>query len=556
MTSPPKSYLKRLLSEALLTLLALLVLLALAHPLSDPAARDGLNGRYAATDNASVATTAPATAADPRQLRAREKLAYPASYLACLAATGLLVLWLGRSPIPVAGFALLGTAAWSGCASVVQPYGIANTPAVWLALGFVLSTPLLARRFPALQPRQDIASVWAYPGFVFLSGLGLSWLLDYSARGYAKHAYLGLAHADALFAAYATLSLLAGLAPTLLDALSRFAARLDGASGGGTRRAALWAAFILVSWIGAILVVIWFKTDGHWGQAGEKAAAVTSEMLRVPVWIMLGWICYRWLDCGRRPSRALLQLLLASGLLFAGLAVTGDKGQVLLYGLASMLLLAAISGFLAAARAGEGENRPLGLGLALALTLGGVWTGFWAVDNLGPLLSDTLGQRVTAKAAPFASHLIHLAQLGWFSDVLPAGGFGLTQVPWCGFQGSLGGHCDGVPEQIASDYAFFGVAGAWGLAAALGVVLLTLAWLLALAAPPAAGKPARSLNRLGRWLVAMFVASNLAQLLLTTLGSTGAVTLTGVTFPLLSFGGASLLATAAFSALAINAIRE
>ncbi len=559
---PPslKPYLTRLLSEALLVLLALLALLALAHPLSDPAARDGLNGRYALADTASVTTAAiPVTAPDPRQLRAREKLAHPASYLVWLASTGLLVLWLGRSSIPVVGFAMLGTAAWSGCASVVHPYGMENTPAVWLALGLFLSTPVLARRFPARQPRQEIASVWAYPGFLFLTGLGYLWLLDYAARGYPKHAYLGVAHGDVLFLAYTAMTLLAGLTPTLLDVLARFAARLDRTTGAADKRAKGWASALALAWLVAIFVVVWGKTDGQVLKAGEKAAAITSEMLRAPVWVTLGWICYRWLDCGRRPSRAAPGMFIASAVLVLGLAATNDKGQVLLYSLASVLLLAALVGF-AAAPSGTseptaGRSRSVLL-MAAGLALTGVLAVFWMLERYGPSFSDTIAQREVARNQPFAAHLIHLAQLRWFSDGLPASGFGLTHVPWCGYLGSLGGRCDGVPEQLVSDYAFFGIAGVWGSAAAYATTLLTMAWLVSLLALPAGGLPARSLNRLGRWVVAMFVAASLVQLLLTTLGSLGTIALTGVTFPLVSFGGASLLATAVFAALSINAIQE
>lgn len=544
------------LAELLLAVMAVLLLASLARPLADPVALDGLGGRYridVAPAGSSVAPAIPAGSEQSRQ-RVREWLAHGGERLACLAATGLLVLTLGRLRIPAAGFLSLGAAAWAGCAAVVEPLGIDGRHGAVLALLLLGLTPLISRRFPHRQIPQVLASPWHFPGFVLLSGLGLLWLLDYAARGYGgerfpRHPWLGLSHADGLFLAYATLTLTAGMAPLLLDGLARLASRVDTTLHPAEGRALGWLGGMAAVWLAAILAVIWVKTGGHWSRV-ERAAALTSEMLRVPAWIVLGWICYRWLDCGQHPSRAGKWLMGASAALVLGLFSTGDKGQVLLYAMVLLLLLGILAG--AAIR-----SRPTGsllVAMAVVAPLGAVL--LWGLHHLAPLAFSSVAERMAAMDAPYNSRLVHLAQLGWFLDAIPMGGYGLAHVPWCGHLGGLGGICDGVPKEIQSDYALFGLAGVWGMPAALGVALLTLAWLTSLSHVPDAGRSARSLNLLGRWLVTMFVASSLVQLSLTVFGSLGSVALTGVTFPLQSFGHASLLVTAAFVGLATNTIRE
>jgi len=155
-----------------------------------------------------------------------------------------------------------------------------------------------------------------------------------------------------------------------------------------------------------------------------------------------------------------------------------------------------------------------------------------------------------------------LALVSWFQAASPPTGFGLGNVPWCGY--SLGKGCAGVPAQIQSDYTFTALVGAFGWTFAWAMTIGSAIWLHRLVRHH--GRVTRGEPRLvasqGRvvnddqaflsWLAVTWVVLALCQLAVTVAGNLAVLPLTGVTFPFVSFGMTSLLVNMAMLGLALH----
>lgn len=528
----PVAYRPALLFEFLFTLATGLLLAWVAHPLVSPEAISGLGDRY----------LSPAAVPDVQAQRAMALTGSLPLLLPILALVGWLALRLGRSRLPrlavVAGQAALWLLVWT---STLDPDVGASAKAGWFAVALIaLSVALTLRKRPSLGIVAGPVRAFAFPGWVLFTGLGLIWLVDFSARGYPKLRFLGLAHVDALVAAYAIVTICAGVSHQLVAILARLCAAVDRAMWQGPRHGLMRVAplvmpLLFTLWCGAVAVTF-----------GPSRPALTSELLRLPFYVVGAWSLHRWAEQGQR-RRALGLGALAVVAIAASLADTGDFGQILLVCLGLAIALGtAINLVLGGSRLAA----VAGVGAALLVVFGGLQL----VHDYGHLVARHIGWRVAALDTPFDGRLEYLSELRWFAASTPPGGHGLTQVPWCGTVASLdqtAARCNGVPAQIASDYVFFGLAGAWGLWTAAGITVLLATWLVSLVGmrrPTAPEDP----GGLRSWLVACFVAVTLAQLVFTTLGCLGLVLLTGVTFPLVGFGSASLTVSAVFVGLALR----
>lgn len=519
-----------LLTEFLLTVVAGLLLFWLAHPLVRSDAIGGLGDRYVA-----------AGALDLQAQRAMALARDLPCLLLMMALAGWAALRLGRSNLTrltvIAGQAALWLSVWR---TTLDSGVDARALAGWASFGLItFAVALSIRRRPSAKTFGEPVHALAFPGWVLFTGLGLIWLIDFSARGYPKLRFLGLAHADALVAAYAIVTICAGMSRQLTALLARLCAAVDRAIWLGPQQGLRRFALLLLPLLFTVWCVAVAATFGH------SRPALTSELLRLPFIVVAAWSLHRWAEQGQR-RRALVFGALAALAITAGLAGTGDFGQILLIGLGLAIALgAAITAILGGSRMAA----LAGVGAALLVILGSLQI----VHNYGHLVARHIGWRVEALDHPFGGRLEYLSELRWFAASTPVGGHGLTHVPWCGTVASLdltAARCNGVPVQIASDYVFLGLAGVWGLWAAAGVTVLLATWLVSLVRmrPGVAEDP----DRLRSWLVACFVAVILAQLMFTTLGGLGLVLLTGVTFPLVGFGSASLTVCAVFVGLALR----
>jgi cell division protein FtsW (lipid II flippase) len=174
--------------------------------------------------------------------------------------------------------------------------------------------------------------------------------------------------------------------------------------------------------------------------------------------------------------------------------------------------------------------------------------------------------RLESLAAPFTSANDQLALVTWFQRAAPPAGFGIGATPWCGY--AAAGQCSGVPAQIHSDYTFTAIVAVFGSAAAWTAVLGCALWLHRLIRHhgrvtrgeprlvTGAGRLANDGQALLSWIGVAWVVLSLAQLGVTVAGNLAVLPLTGVTFPVVSFGMTSLVVNLAFLALCLSVDRS
>lgn len=209
------------------------------------------------------------------------------------------------------------------------------------------------------------------------------------------------------------------------------------------------------------------------------------------------------------PARDALALGFAWGVPLAGAVLVRDLGLALILCLTAVFLLTALT------------RRPawLAFGLGGAVAAGAALQG----------LSAHTAERFAAWLDPFADPLDGGWQIGQSLCAQYAGG--LWGV-------GLGEGTPNAVPIVSNDFVYAAVAEEWGLVGCALLLLLYWLWLLRLARAGAEAKePALALVGAG-------AASALGvQTLLNVAGVTKALPMTGITLPLLSQGGFSLLAT-------------
>ena len=474
-----------------------------------------------------------------------------ALYLTVLALVGWAALMVGRTALPWSTQIMLLVPLWCGVAAWRDLLGWSLgqwVACAAIACGFGLSGAILQRWLTGRASRpvaQSVVSAWRYPGFVFLSGLGLIWLTDLAARGTVKQLFIGVRQADSLLLAYATFTLAAATCPSLLAGFARVATvmedRLANFKAGKTG-AVVFIGLAAPS-LSLVLALKW----------GFISPSLFGELVRMPFWVVCAWIMYRWVDRDRPSVLAFLLVLVCQALLLFAYLV-GDKGQSMVMVLSmsvpvSILIVPMLLGHkipIATSRVLRGVIAAVMWLPFLTMVLWGIWT-------FGPRLGSHIAERLEAIQAPFTAGNDFLARLFWLSHAAGVQGFGLTHVPWCGNMGSIGSVCRGVPEQVQSDYVIQGLAAIWGMPIAIGLVLTLCFWFFGMfhLSLGAQGQM-RSMQALRAWVLAFFSVMLVTQAFVTTLGALGVVPMTGVPLPLFAYGAAGLLSIAFFAGLSVN----
>ena len=476
------------------------------------------------------------------------------------------VAWIARVPWPLAGSrgfqpARLEPALWSAPSAFV----------LWLgAAGALMLFWALAREHDpaerATAPAQAMSSRIGYPGLVLATGLGWVLLLDLSANSHFGNRYLALYHQGHLWLGMLVFSVML----FLRQALSRGLGWMLSVGGEAARRSALRlgtagaVTVLLLSTLAAVAV---------FGLSLSNMRQLTSELGRV--WLIVGAAWFFFLRGGplaERLARAgpsgisfwryAWPMLFVVGVLIAAQLITRDMGPLLIAGYGSGAFLAATVAMWCYQRSGRTAWAGVWANL-LAIALFAAWIGlttlmlfeFGAVDSV-------TATRLESLAAPFASTNDQLALVSWFQRAAPAGGFGVGNVPWCGY--SPAGSCSGVPAQIHSDYTFTAIVGVFGALAAWAASIGCAVWLHRLVRHhgrvtrgeprlvASAGQIANDGQALLSWLGVAGVVMSSCQLAVTVAGNLAVLPLTGVTFPFVSFGMTSLLVNMAFLALCVN----
>lgn len=523
--------------ELALLVAVLAALYALASPLSDLSL--GLDNRYS--------PGAPAAWLG----------SHIGQVLLTLGLAGYLSLWVARAAMPVGAAALAWLAVWLGSWDFVAP-AIAPTSdnsellspsrigATLVLLALPVAARLSARHW---LPRQAPVHAAVYPGFVLFTGVGALWLLDYAARGRPQWGMLGVEQMKALFMAYAALGLAARWGTPLFAVLARLWAVWDRSATGGTW--GLGSRFrikAVLPWLVCAVLITLIAASTH-----VRFPSKGAELIRMVACFMGAWVLYRWSASARHAWRAVTGVAVMVALTTLGLLGIHDFGQLMVLSWAAAVVAGAVLGWGVSQRL---RSPAMGAVAGTSLVGGLVWGGQILLRAFVPYLPGHIADRVAAVAERFTGKLEYLSELRWFMQATPWGGHGLAEVPWCGSLGQFGQHltpylssparCTGVPKEMHSDYVFAGLVGVWGWPAALVLTGALALWLLSLLRHPGAASASDAVSRTGlaQAFGLCFVTVTLMQLLVTCLGSVGAIPLTGVNFPFLGFGGASLLVCA------------
>ena len=550
------------LTEAVLVLLCCLVLWGFAQPLAternlQPDAEHQVEGHAPPLEIASLTKLQPTFLTELRELqqvasiseRAQALSRHAGLVLVFVGVGGWIALWIGRSTQPLAvrlsvlltywPMLMYMVAGWVGRNGLEPSF----LPSIWICMSMfggisTLTTWYLARanRQNQTQPKADKQPVpWVYPGWLLFSGIGCLWLMDYAAHGYPKHRYSGIYQFDAWLLATAALTVCAAVVPHALAGLSHLFARFEGGKWNGFP--AIFS--LLVAWLSMVAALSYFFDPR------QQYVAATTEALRLPVWVVLAWVAYRWIESGLRP---LTGLLMAASMLLAlilALLVVRDRGPIL----AQAVAIAIVLGGLVIATFKGRRLLPLALGIGVTLTSFCLLAIGWVLFNFAPV------DRLAVLTTPHRGQLEFLSEISWFLHATPIAGYGLGHVPWCGYAASLGAAtCTGVPQQIQSDYVLAALIGVWGPFGGLLLLSLLLLWLGAMVAgrgKRASGK-ACDLQVLSGWLIASIATTYAAQTVISSMGTLGLIPLTGISIPAYAFGGTSLLTVGLLGGLAVN----
>ncbi|HEY2816840.1 MAG TPA: hypothetical protein VGK44_06880, partial [Casimicrobiaceae bacterium] len=394
----------------------------------------------------------------------------PAVGIALSLAAWAAAAWLGRVPWPLAGDLTLGRiGAWWFTAPAPFVLGLLAASAFTM-----LASPWLRKALPSGP--QTLSSRIGYPGLVVLTGIGFLLLLDLSANGYVGNRYLALYHQGHLWLGMLIFSVLVFLRQPLGRALAWCLSVLE-SLGNAVKRRLGSASAVLVFAIAAVTIV------GAIGLLLTNKRQLTSELGRV--WLIVGaaWFFFlrgtpfaeRLAQSGNSLTsliRYAAPLLFVVVVLIGTMFATHDMGPLLIAGYGAGAFVAASVAMWWYQRRHRGTA--WALAIASALFVAWIVALTYGLFELGSI-DQVTAARLENRAAPLASSNDQLALVTWFQQAAPAAGFGLGNVPWCGY--STARSCAGVPAQIQSDYTFTALVGAFGTAFAWAVTLGCAVWL-------------------------------------------------------------------------------
>ena len=609
-TTVPGYKLKIWVWELLLTCCVLALLATVAKPLADGDRPLGLGLRYAASPDIPLAH-ALSVAADKndvlfwppplhfvplnssqvqrnKALRAQWLNRHAGSILALLGACGWIALSLGRKFKPSNNFSnfnklssmrarqALIAALWCLTAHLLDTFGtrwpvlgqtqitlfLLGPVDIWLCAAgafFLLAIIALMDNRPAsyLHHRHyqhTAASPWIYPGFVFFCGLGWLWLLDWAARGHLDKQFIGIYQLDFLWLAFTLLSLVAAHQSQLLAGISRLASWLDRVGAHQLHLPNGLMLTCLLLWITLIVTAGQFSAgDGVQAKNYQRHAALLAELMRVPVWLALGWMVYRWVETGQRVSQGMCAAAALLATLMLGLKFDHDGGAMLAQTIAVIWIFCAVMQHAWSRRL----KRHYSLLASWLIAIGAA--GLGSAGALKLAFMHAPESRIAALARDYQGPLDFLSMIYWMLDAVPRSGFGIGNTPWCGYAplAGLATQCKraGVPDQIQSDYVTVALLALWGWLATLVLLTALLVWLWELMRSRySTHTGGLNFNLLRQWMVSGFAVTSGVQIVISVAGTLGQMPLTGLAIPMLSLGGAGLASAAIFAGLSVNRV--
>lgn len=372
-------------------------------------------------------------------------------------------------------------------------------------------------------------SCWVLPGWWFFSALGWLLVLDQSLHFHPRNRFLVLEQWQAWWVATWILPFAAQTASPVAKVLTKMSAHWF--------QPYRWDRHFLHLLVSIFLVIAMYTANQL-----KVPSYVTGEILKLMfVLAISSWCIWRLpsvsnLWYGGLQFRALIQAGQVFWIVFVAAAistVTHDKGPLLVICMIVVVLFSSMVGW------GSGLLM-LGIGFLLIFLVG--------VDL------DVVGSRLQAWRDPFSADHDDMARLMWFQSLAAehVWGFGPGSVPWCGTS-SLD-QCRGLPLQLQSDYTFTSIVGWWGLP---GAILLLISFILFCfhmivhssrcnqhyMQPLVMLDASKRIVAIKNSLLFFTGTLLLLQAWITAAGNTGWLPLTGLTWPLLSFGKSSLWVT-------------
>ncbi len=441
-------------------------------------------------------------------------------------------------PVLVQSLALtcLGLAFWTGLFLLGGSDSPLQHPRMLALLGAAMVGLWLWNHFGPKSPAPSVPpasmSLWVLPGWWLFTAMGWLLLMDQSLNFHPRLRFLALEQWQSWCIAAWLLSVAACHGDLLLRPIGRFNA---------------WWLSMLSSWqvlariaLGIALVagfaVLHRLGFGQYitGEFAKALVVVTAagwSLWKLPV------IAQLWQ--GRQARTVIPVVLPAAAIMVLAAAVavvTADKGPFLVLCMVLVVLLSS--------------------GVGWAAGIGMVAVGFLVMVLVGVDL-DVVGARLQAWRDPFTADLDDMARLKWFQAAASESpwGFGPGKTPWCGT--SQWDVCHGLPLQLQSDYTFTAIKGWWGPAGGWVFLLMFSVWCFHLLArtardsvrwttPSALLHPAHAGLGLRTHLLFITALLILIQTWVTAAGNLGWLPLTGVTWPLVSFGKTSLWMTTLF----------
>jgi cell division protein FtsW (lipid II flippase) len=434
------------------------------------------------------------------------------------------------------GLACLGLIFWLGLNALGGSSSPLQQPGTVLALACGMVVLWSMQHFGnyehAVAKQRRSVSVILLPGWWLFSAIGWLLLWDQSLNFHPKLRFLALEQWSSWCIAAWLLPLTVCHSDFLMGLVHRFNA---------------WWLSMLTPWqiIGRILLVFLLVTFFFILRKMGVGQYITGEMLKAFVVVTVaGWSLWKlpmvhefwqW-----RQARVVTpNLLIAVAILLTATlvaAVTDDKGPLLVLGILMVVLLSS------------------GLGWTTGIAM--LLLGFLAMVLAGVDL-DVLGGRLQAWRNPFTADHDDMARLVWFQAAASESfwGFGPGQSPWCGTVQLE--DCPGLPLQLQSDYTFTAIKGWWGPVGSWLLVTVFSLWcfrIMSIAArssissttPLALLQLNKAVSALRAHLLFITALLILLQTWVTVSGNLGWLPLTGVTWPLVSFGKSSLWFTSVF----------
>ncbi|WP_054257199.1 FtsW/RodA/SpoVE family cell cycle protein [Paenacidovorax caeni] len=458
------------------------------------------------------------------------------------------------APYAVAAIGFLAAAASNA-------YGFSDT--TWLVLAAIVSLVGVIRsalRQETVRPTGPIRRVgWVHSisiwGLWFLLvGISVIWLSDLAARGPTTLRFIGLRQLDAVWVSAFVLLPFSILGSwRFLSLVVQVSALWDRPRGPLILFVALTLSLLSLTWIGGA---------ARWGRSAGLPH-VSAELVRLFCAVSLAWFMARHFEWSRSPR----QLLKSSGLVMivplGGLAVlvlTRDFGPVLVMAVALIPFALVIS---APSQWSTGRILKMTC-VILAWVLVALSIRYALVDWL-PSTSwapERLVLREEAMRDPFSARLDYASQIAWLLDAAGPTGFGLGAVPWCGARAFIGQavctKSSGVPVQFGSDYVYTAIGAVWGNAGAVLLLLLTLILIALVVWTVSRQVSAKGIalitSRLSAWIVVIYAAMLMGQLLISVAGNLGLIPLSGVTQPFLGLGNVAIAASAIWIGLALGGL--